>query len=160
MPVYGPQRVIDTENAVYHPDECLKTQKISGNLIAYSWLCVALLIVVTSPKNGDKNTALARHQLAHSAPCNGNVTNSLVPATFQSASNPFLAKAWPKCLPPSAHTRSHGIHSVLLVVIIRYSHGMATLLMAVPVAYGATSQAGELIVLSEAPALMQVFSPK
>ena len=51
------QRVIDTENTVYHPDECLTPQRISGNLIAYSWLCFGLLIVVTSLKNGDKNTA-------------------------------------------------------------------------------------------------------
>ena len=84
----------------------------------------------------------------------------MVPATFQSASNLFLATARPKYLPPSAQTRSDGIRSVLPGVIIRYSLGMVTLLFAVPVTLGATSHAGELIVLSEAPALMQVFSPK
>ena len=106
-----------------------------------------------------KTQPLPPRQLAHSAPCNRNVTNSLVPPTFQNASKLFLAMARPKYLPPSAQTRSDGIRSVLLGVIIRYSHGMATLLFAVPVALGATSQAGELFVLSEAPALMQALSP-
>ena len=45
------------KNAVYHPDECLTPQNISGNSIAYSWLYIASLILVTSLKNGDKNTA-------------------------------------------------------------------------------------------------------
>ena len=71
-----------------------------------------------------------------------------------------MATAWPKYLPPSAQTRSDGIRSVLLDAIFRYSHGMATLLLAVPVTLGATSQAGELIVLSEAPVLMQALSPR
>ena len=92
-------------------------------------------------------------------PSGGDITNSLVPPTFQSASNLFLAMARPKCLQPSAQTWSDGIRGVLLGVIIRYSHGMATLLLAVPVALGAASQAGELIVLSEAPASMQALSP-
>ena len=83
----------------------------------------------------------------------------MVPATFQSASNLFLATARPKYLPPSAQTRSDGIRSVLPGVIIRYSRGMATLLFAVSDALGAASQAGELIVLSEASALMQALSP-
>ena len=83
----------------------------------------------------------------------------MVPATFQSASNLFLATARPKYLPPSAQTRSDGIHSVLPGVIIRYSHGVVTLLLTVPVALAATSQAGELFALSEASALMQALSP-
>ena len=56
-------------------------------------------------------------------------------------------------------TRSDGIRSVVLDAIFRYSHGMVTLLFAVPVALGAASQAGELFVLSEAPVLMQALSP-
>ena len=111
-------------------------------------------------KNGDKKTQpLPARQIAHSVPSGGDITNSLVPPTFQSASNLFLALAWPKCLSPSAQTGSDGIRSVLRGVIIRNSHGVATLLLAVPVAPGAASQAGVLIELSEAPALMQTLYP-
>ena len=106
-----------------------------------------------------KTQPLPTRQLAHSVPSGGDITNSLVPPTFQSASNLFLAMAWPKCLRPSAQIRSDGIRSVLLGVIICCSHGMVTLLFAVPVALGAASQAGELFVLSEAPVLMQALSP-
>ena len=67
--------------------------------------------------------------------------------------------ARPKYLPPFVQTRSDGIPSVLRGVIIRYSHGVATLLLAVPFALGAASQAGVLIVLTEASELMQALSP-
>ena len=140
------------------PDECPTPQRISGNSIAYSWLYVASLIVVTSLKNGDKNTALSPRQLAHTAPCNGNITNSLAPPTFQNTPNPYLPMARPRYLPPSVQTRRDGIPSDLRGVIIRNSHSVATLLLAVPVALGATSQAGVLIVLTEASALMRALS--
>ena len=107
-----------------------------------------------------KTQPLPPRQRAHSVPSGGDITNSPVPPTFQSASNLFLAMARPKCLQPSAQTRRDGIRSVLLDAIFRCSHGVVTVLIAVPVALGVASHAGELIVLSEAPALMQVFSPK
>ena len=140
------QRVIDTEDAVYHPEECLTPQRISGISIAHSWLYVALLIVVTPQKNGDQNTALFPRQLVHTAPCSGNITNSLAWPTFQSRPNLFLPMARPKYLPPSVQTRSDGIPSVSRGVIIRNSHGVATLLRAVPVALGAATQASVVIV--------------
>ena len=138
------QRVIDTGNAAHHPDECLTPQNISGNSIACSWLYVASLIVVTSQKNGDQNTA--PRQRPHIAPCNGNIMNLLAPPTFQNTPNPYLPMATPKYLPPSVQTWSDGIPSVLRGVIIRNSHGVATLLRAVPVALGAANQASVVIV--------------
>ena len=96
-----------------------------------------------STKNGDKNTA--PRQRAHTAPCNGNITNSLAPPTFQNTPVPYLPMARPKYLPPSVQPRSDGIPSALLGVIIRNLHGVATLLLAVPVAIDVASQAGLVI---------------
>ena len=96
---------------------------------------------------------------AHTAPCNGNITNSIAPPTFQNMPNQYLPLARPNYLPPSVQTRRDGIPSVWRGVIIRYSYGVATLLLAVPVALGAASQAGVLIVLTEASASMQALSP-
>ena len=93
-----------------------------------------------------KTQLLPPRQRTPSETSGGDFTDSLVPPTFQIASQLFLAMAWPKCLQPSAQTRSDGIRSVLLGVFIRYSYGMATLLFAVPVARDVMSQAGELIV--------------